>query len=155
MRHLPAIAACCAAALLAGCESGIEDTVRSALAPREAPRTRVFQADQKAAYAAARTAADEMGYRYVRGGPAEGVLDELSGISSGDDTGSSRQISMRVRLSPDAEAGTEVSVAFNEIIEANSRDLPGMATETPLRDTALYEVFFRNLQQALQAPPKG
>ncbi|HXQ80013.1 MAG TPA: hypothetical protein VN775_01785 [Opitutaceae bacterium] len=154
MRIIPAIAGCCAAALLAGCESGIEDTVRSALAPREAPRTRVFQADQRAVYAAARAAADEMGYRYVRGGPAEGVLDELSGISTGDDNGSSRQISMRVRLSPDAEAGTEVSVAFNEIIEANSRDLPGMATETPLRDTALYEVFFRNLQVALQAPPK-
>jgi hypothetical protein len=30
-----------------------------------------------------------------------------------------------------------------------------MATETPLRDTPLYEVFFRNLQNALNAPQKG
>jgi hypothetical protein len=155
MRIPPAVALCCAAALLAGCDSGIEDSVRSAIAPRVAPRTRVFQADQKAAYAAARSAADAMGYRYVRGGPAEGELDELSGISGGDDAGSSRQISMKVRLSPDAGSGTAVSVAFNEIIEAASRSLPAMATETPMRDTALYEVFFRNLQEALQAPPKG
>src|ERR1022692_2463011 len=154
MKILPAITVCCAAALLAGCESGIEDTVRSAIAPREAPRSRVFQADQKAAYAAALAAADQMGYRFVRGGLAEGRLEELSGISSGDDTGSSRQISMRVRLSPDEEAGTAVSVAFNEIIESDSKNLPGVATETPMRDSALYEVFFRNLQQALQAPPK-
>ena len=98
MRILPAIAACCALALAAGCESGVEDTVRSALGPREAPRSRVFQADQRAAYEAARAAADEMGYRFVRGGPAEGELDELSAITGGDDAGGSRQISMRVRL---------------------------------------------------------
>ncbi len=155
MRIVPAIAACCAAALLAGCDSGIGDSVRSALEPREAPRVRVFQADQKAAYEAARVAASAMGYRFVRGGPAEGELDELSAISSGDETGSSRQISMKVRLSPDAEAGTSVKVSFSEIIEADSKGQPGMATETPMRDTPLYEVFFRGLQEALQAPPKS
>ena len=96
-----------------------------------------------------------MGYRYVRGGPAQGELEELSAISPGDDTGSSRQISMKVRLSPDAEAGTSVSVSFGEILEAASTSEPGMATETPMRDTPLYEVFFRSLQEALQAPPKG
>jgi hypothetical protein len=154
MKILPAIAACCAAALLSGCESGFEDTVRSAIAPREAPRTRVFQASQKATYAAALAAADQMGYRFVRGGPAEGKLEELSGISTGDDSGSSRQIAMRVRLSSDEEGSTSVSVAFNEIIESDSKNLPVMATETPMRDTALYEVFFRNLQEALQASPK-
>ena len=57
-------------------------------------------------------------------------------------------------MSPAEEAGTSVSVAFNEIIESDSKNQPGMATETPMRDTALYEVFFRNLREALQAPPK-
>jgi hypothetical protein len=157
MRILPAIAACCAAAFLAGCDSGVGDSVRSALGPREAPRTRVFQADQKAVYEAALAAAKEMGYRFVRGGPAEGELDALSGISSGDDAdaGSSRQVSMKVRLSQTPEGGTTAEVAFGEIIEADSKNQPGMATETPLRDTALYEVFFRNVQEALQSPPKG
>jgi hypothetical protein len=156
MRILPAIAACCALAVAAGCESGVEDTVRSALGPREAPRSRVFQADQRAAYEAARAAANEMGYRFVRGGPAEGELYELSAITGGDDAGGSRQISMRVRLNSQAEGTTEVTVALNEIIESDSKaSVPGMGTETPLRDTALYEVFFRNLQNALNAPHKG
>jgi len=155
IKILPAIAVC-VAALVAGCESSdLGDSVRSALGPREAPRTRVFQADQRAAYEAARAAADAMGYHYVRGGPAQGELDELSSISGGDDPGSSRQISMKVRLGPDAEAGTAVTVSFNEILEAASVTQAGMATETPMRDTPLYEVFFRNLQNALQAPPKG
>lgn len=154
MKTLPAIAACLAA-LLAGCEStDVGDAVRSALGPREAPRTRVFQADQRAAYGAARSAAESMGYRYVRGGPAEGELDALSAIASGDDPGSSRQISMKVRLSGASEGGTEVKVSFNEILEAASAPQEGMATETPMRDTPLYEDFFRNLQNALQAPAK-
>lgn len=155
MRIVPAIAGCCLAALLAGCDAGIGDSVRSALGPREAPRTRTFQAEQKAAYEAARAAADAMGYRYVRGGAAQGQLDELSGISMGVDSASSKQISMRVRLSADGEAGTAVTVSFSEINEAESTSQPGMATETPIRDAPLYEAFFRNLEDALQAPPKG
>ena len=154
MKILPATAACCAMLLLAACDSGVGDSVRSALGSREAPRSRVFQADQKAAYEAARAAADSMGYRYVKGGPAQGELEELSGISSGDEVGSSRQITMRVHLGPDASGGTSVSVSFGEIIEADSATQPGMATETPMKDTPLYEVFFRKLQAALLAPPK-
>jgi hypothetical protein len=154
IKTVSALAACCAA-LLAGCDSGVEDTVRSALAPREAPRTRVFPGDAKAVYEAARAAADSMGYRYVRGGPAQGALQELSGISSGDSTGSSRQISMRVRLVPDVEGSTSVSVSFGEIIEADSTNQQGIATETPMRDTPLYEVFFGKVQALLLAPPKS
>jgi len=154
MKTLTPIAACCAALFLAGCESDLHDSVESVLSAREAPRSRVFQADQKATYEAARAAADQMGYRYVRGGPAEGELDALSGISNGDDVGSSTQISMKVRMAPGGESGTEVTVSFSEIMEANSSNQPGMATETPMRDTPLYEVFFRSLQQALAGPPK-
>lgn len=146
---------CCAAALLAGCGSDFGDSVHSVLAPREKPRTRIFQADPRAAYEAARAAADQMGYRYVRGGPAEGKLEELSAITTGDDPGSSRQISMSVRLEPADEGGTAVTVAFDEILETDSASVPGLATQTPLRGTPQYEVFFRDLQNALQAPPKG
>jgi len=143
---------CCAASLLAGCESDFSDSVRSALTEREAPQTRVFQAEQKATYQAALAAAGEMGYRYIRGGPAAGVLDALSGIASGDDAGSSQQISMKVRMEAAGDSGTQVTVSFSEIIEADSSNQPGTATQTPLRDTPLYDVFFRNLQQALRAP---
>ncbi len=156
MKILPAAALCLASALLAGCDSPIGDKVQSALSPREAPRTRVFDADQKATYLAARAAAEGLGYTYVRGGPAEGELDELSEITGGDEAGSSRQISLKVRLSPADPSGTSVEVSFEEILESTQNGAsPGQATETPLRDTPLYEVFFRNLGAALQAPPKG
>jgi hypothetical protein len=147
-------AALLAAALLSGCESSLPDDVRSALGPREAPRSRVFQADQKATYAAVRAAADEMGYKFEHGGPAEGRLEAMSPINRGDDPGSARQVSMKVTLSPAAESGTEVEVSLVEVIEEDSANQPGMATETPLKDTPLYEVFFRNVQTALGAPPK-
>jgi hypothetical protein len=155
MKPRTTLAALCCAALLAGCNSGVEDTVRSALGPREAPRTRVVQGDQKAVYEAARAAADSMGYHYIKGGPAQGELVEMTGISTGDETGSSRQIAMRVRLEPDVEGSTSVSVAFDEILEADSSTQPGIATETPMKDTPLYEVFFRKVQEALLSPARA
>jgi hypothetical protein len=156
MRTLTAAALCCLSALLAGCDSTIGDKVQSALSPREAPRSRVFQADGKATYMAAKAAAEEMGYHFVKGGPAEGELDELSEITGGDDSGSSRQISLKVSLSPADPTGTSVEVSFDEILESTSSGAtPGIATEAPLKDTPLYEVFFRTLGNDLQAPPKG
>jgi hypothetical protein len=149
------LAACAASALLAACDSDSDfsDSVHHALTEREAPRSRVFQADQKATYAAAKAALDQMGYKFVRGGPAEGRLEALSEISGGDEAGSSRQISLKARMAYEPGTGTTVTVAFAEIIEENSSNQPGMATETPMRDTPLYEVFFRSIKQALEAPP--
>jgi hypothetical protein len=155
MKTLSAAALCLASALLCGCGSTIGDSVQSVLSPREAPRTRAFQADGRATYDAAKAAAEEMGYRYIRGGPAEGELDELSEIAGGDDSGSSRQLSLKVRLSPADPSGTSVEVSFEEILESSQNGAaPGLATETPLRDTPLYEVFFRTLGQHLGAPAK-
>jgi hypothetical protein len=155
MRTPTAAALCCAALFLAGCESDSSDIMHTVLDAREAPKSRVFQADTRAVYEAVRAAADQMGYRIVHGGPAEGRLEALSGISGGDDAGSARQLSLKVRISPAEESGSEVTVSFTEIIEETSAGLPAMATQTPLRDTPLYEVFFRNVQQALKAGPAG
>jgi len=151
MKTPTAIALACAALLLAGCESDSSDIVHSVLSAREAPRSRTFQGETRAVYEAARAAADGMGYRFVRGGPAEGKLEALSGISGGDNSGSSRQISLKVQIGPAEVSGSEVTASFTEIIEEGSAGLPAMATETPLRDTPLYEVFFRNVQKALDA----
>jgi hypothetical protein len=147
--------AVCLAALLGGCNSDIPDDIRSALGPREAPRSQVFQADQRAAYQAARAAVDEMGFRFVSGGPAEGRLEAMSGVTIGDEPNSSRQIVMKVRLSGSGDAGTEVQVSLIETIEPDSANQPGMATQTPLQDTPLYNVFFRDVQNALEAAPKN
>ncbi len=149
MKTVPILAIICGSALLAGCESGFSDEVHSVLGPREAPKSRVFQADQKATFAAVKSAADSMGYRIVHGGPAEGELEALSGITDGEDAGSSRQISMKVHLSSNGDSGTVVEVSLTEMIENRTPDQPAMATQTPLRDTPLYEVFFRDVQAAL------
>ncbi len=154
MKNLRLSAVCLAAVLLWGCNSDLPDEVRSALGPREAPRTQVFQADKKAAYEAVRAAVDEMSFNFVRGGPATGELEAMSAVASGDEPNSSRQILMKVHLTPAGDAGTEVQVSLIETLEADSSNQPGMATETPLRDTPLYNVFFRDVQNALNAPAK-
>jgi hypothetical protein len=154
MKILPTIAALCGALLLSGCESRLPDDVRTALAPREDPHVMTFQADQKAVYAAALSALKEMDYTFVRGGPAQGELVALSRIGEGDDAqgSSSRQISLKAHMTPSAETGTDVEVALTEIIEADSANEPGRATESPLRDTPLYDVFFKDIKKALADP---
>lgn len=67
MKNPKLSAVCLAAALLGGCNSDLRDEVRSALGPREAPRTQVFQADQKAAYDAVKAAVGQMNFTFVRG----------------------------------------------------------------------------------------
>lgn len=78
----------------------------------------------------------------------------MSGVASGDEPNSSRQIVMKVRLTPAGGAGTQVQVSLIETLEADSSNQPGMATQTPLRDTPLYSVFFRDVQNALNAPER-
>jgi hypothetical protein len=143
--------------LLNGCESlsNATATVRERVATREEPRARVFAAEPRATYEAARKAADQMGFRYVRGGPAQGELEALSGVGTSDTMSSSRQISLKVRLSSAAEGGTEVSLVLNELLESDSMRRAGQATISPLRNTPLYEVFFRTVQQMLDASKKG
>lgn len=141
------------AALLAGCESSnFSEDVKAALGPREKPRSRTFQAEERPTFDAVKAAAAEMGYRVVHGGPAEEELEALGPIMEGEQPGESRQISMKVTLSPAAESGTVVEVSLTEVIEDKSSNTPGMATESPLSDTPLYEVFFRDVRQALAAP---
>jgi hypothetical protein len=156
MKIVPAAALFLASAFLAGCDSPIGDTVQSALSPREDPRTRLFQADGKATYEAAKAAAEELGYHFVRGGPAQGELVEMSEVSTGDESTGSRQLSLKVTMTPADPTGTSVEVSFEEILESSPNGAaPSLATETPLKDTPLYEVFFRYLGKALDAPPKG
>jgi hypothetical protein len=156
MKILTLAGACCAAALLSGCESGGSSDLPElmTLGAREAPRSRTYQADQKATYEAAKAVVAKMDYTFVRGGPAEGRLEALSSINRGEEPGSSRQLSLKVTFGPGASSGTEMVVSFTEIIEADSANQPGMATQTPLHDTPLYEDFFRDVQRALDAPPR-
>jgi len=146
-------------AVLTGCESlsDARDDIRSKLAERSAPHVKTFAAPQKATYEAARTAVGQMGYRVLRGGAVQGELDAIAGVGQGDANRSSQQVSMKVRLHSTLDGhGTEVSVRLTEIIESESASRSVQTTEAPLRDTPQYEIFFRSVQQALnaQANPK-
>jgi hypothetical protein len=141
---------------LAGCESVSDATsaVRERMAARDQPHVKTFAALPRATYDAVRVAATDMGYRFVRGGPAQGEFEAISGLRSGETIGSARQIAMKVTLRPTLDGkGTDVSVWLREIIEADSSNRAGQATEAPLRDTPQYDVFFLRLGRMLGVKP--
>lgn len=140
-----------------GCESMSDATsgIRERIAAREAPKTRTYPAESRATYEAVKTAATQMGYRILRGGPAQGELEAVSRVGMGDQVGSSRQLSMKVKLERALDGGTTVAVRITEIIEADSSNRAGQATETPLRDTPQYEVLFERIGQVLGVKPAG
>jgi len=131
----------------AGCDN-VADSVRDRLEPRADPHIRVFAADEKATYAAARAALDQIDFRFTRGGPAEGEMEAISPITH-DQAEGARQVSLAAEFRAANGGGTEVSVRMKEIIEADSDGHLGQGTEAPLRDTPLYEVFFRTIGQQL------
>lgn len=139
---------------LAGCES-LSDaamSVRDKFETRNEGRTKVYATSAREAYEAVRVAADQMGYRILRAGAAQGHVEAVSSLGQGETHRSSRQVSMKVRISQtEVSGGTEVNVRLTEIIEDDSSNRAGQATETPLRDTPQYEVFFRRVQGALDA----
>lgn len=142
---------------LTGCESMSDAAagMRTRLAPRDEPRVHTFDAAPRLTYEAVRAAATQMGYRFVRGGPAQGEFDAVSGISAGEQGGSSRQLSLKARLRATLDGkGTEITLRITEIIEADTSTRAGLATETPLRDSPQYEVFFRRVKDALATGAK-
>ena len=141
---------------LAGCEaiSDVSTGVRDRVAARSAPQTRTYQAPARATYDAVRAASAEMGYRFVRGGAAQGEFEAISRVGSGETHGSARQIAMKVSLHPTLDGkGTDVAIRLTEILETDSSNRAGQATETPLRDTPQYDVFFRRVGQVLGVEP--
>jgi len=140
-------------ALLAGCES-MPDSLRDKLPGGAPPQVRTFPADPRTTFNAARTALNQISYRFTGGGPAQGRMTAMSEVSPGDWPGSSHQFTLQAEFHQTLDAsGTEVSVRMTEVIEADSTNHPGQGTEAPLRDTPLVEVFFHGIQQNL--PPAG
>ena len=151
MKHRPIIIACLAIGL-AGCETLSDATinVREKLAARDEGRTKTYSAPPRETYEAVRAAANQMGYRFVRGGAAQGEFEAVNSVTSDDSRRGSRQISMKAKLHGTLDGkGTDITVRLTEVLESDSANKAGMATESPLRDTPQYEVFFRSVQQAL------
>ena len=137
---------------LAGCGSVGSDFTTNVREKFDGPtyRTKVFAADERVVYDAARQAVDKLGFRFVSGGAAQGRIQALSGLTASDSLQGARQLSMTVKLGPVA-AGTEVAVLITEQVEDDFNKGAGQATETTLRESPLYEVFYREIAQGLTA----
>jgi hypothetical protein len=156
VKHFPALLFAACALVLGACESGPRwpTSLRERIAPTY--RRQVVAAEQKPAYEAARAALEEMNFRFVSGGAAQGKLEALGALQPGGGPRSARQLSVNVRFSPainsPAAIGTEVAILFSEILEDEFSKREGLGTKTPLQDTPLYEGFFRQLETALATP---
>jgi outer membrane lipoprotein SlyB len=147
-----------AAAVLSGCDT-LEDasrSVREKFEPKQSVKTRTFSSPQRVVYDAVKVAADSMGYRQSRGGAAQGEFEGIGGVGEGETAHSARQVGIHVHLQQSLDGNeTTVSVRFTEILESNASSQMGMATETTMKDTPLYESFFRHVQQALAVRPSA
>ena len=148
------LAGCCVA--FTGCEAldSAAGSVREKFAKRNEARSRTFNGSPRAVFDAVKLAATNMGYRQTRGGSAQGEFDGMSAVDAGEAARSARQVGIKVKLRASLDGdSTEVRVRFTEILESDSSSRMGMATETTMQDTPLYEVFFRKVQESLAARP--
>ena len=137
---------------LAGCDS-VPESISAPFTPPQ-PVSRVFAADERTTFAAAHAALADIGFGYARGGPAQGRLEAMSGLQAGGEQGldSTRQFQLEATFSPAPEGGTQVDVIVHEVVEEDSRQSPGLGTSKALRDSPVYDEFFRAIQNRLAAP---
>jgi hypothetical protein len=135
--------------LIAGCED-ISDTLRNYIPNKPSPVVRIFKADSRTTYAAAKNALSQISFHYVSGGPAVGHLYAISDVTAGDTQGSSHQFTLKADFHNLIDgSGTEVSLNLTEVIEADTQRHQGMGTESGLNDTALAKIYFRAIEQSL------
>jgi len=144
-----------ASLLLSGCTS-LSDAaglVRERVAARDETRDRAYAAAPRATYDALKSAAAQMGYRQIRGGPAQGEFEAVSAVAPGERHGTARQILMKARISAGLDGRSAIlSVSLSEVLEDDSSNRPGLATRTALRDTPQYQVLFQRVSEALGVP---
>jgi len=152
VKKLPTLLLAAIALAVSGCESGSK--FQTAFRERISPtfRSHVVKAEQKSAYEAARVAVKKMNFTFTSGGAAQGKLEAISALQTGEGPRAARQVSLSVKLAPAANGGTEVSAMFFEILENDFNKRDGTGTSTPMPDSPLYDVFFRHLDAALALP---
>lgn len=142
--------------VVSGCESVRSDFRAGVREKVSGPAVRVqkYDGDTRAVFESARTAVTAMGFKVTRFGAAQGVIEALSSVSTAETLKSSRQVRVRINISPSGD-GSDVSVSFTELLESDFSKGPGRATENGLKDTALYEVLFRRIGEGLVKPVQG
>ena len=137
-----------AALTMVACSAPGEKYGRMGPAPET---TRTFQSDPHSVYDAALVSLAKMEFRVIKGGPAQGKIEAVSGLAKRDNLQGSRQISISIQISALGNE-SEISAVLKEIIEEDSNDRPGFATQSKLRDTPYYDVFFNGVTEALANP---
>jgi hypothetical protein len=139
-----------AAAGLGGC--AVADAAGQAVQRRwqDPAVERVFPGAPRDVYGSLRGVVTRLGYRVVRGSPAQGELEAVSAVGTGLDPGTSRQLVLRIRLTA-AEAGTTVRVRVAEVREEDSSRRAGYATEVPLPPGPRHEALLAELGRELTA----
>jgi hypothetical protein len=137
--------------VLSGCDSVSEQLSAPFVAPQ--PKSHVFAADERTTYTAARAALDELGFGYVHGGPAQGVIEALNSVETGGESSMTggRQLQIEAHFSSAADGGTQVDVVMHELVQGDLNQNPGMGTSTWLRDSPVYEEFFNAIGRHLAA----
>ena len=135
----------------AGCESARNDFAAGVREKFSGPtyQTRTFTGESRAIFEAAQSTAQALGFRITRAGAAQGVIEGLGGLANDDTLRSTRQRTLKVRLSGNSDGTTTVAVLFTEVVEDDFTKGAGQGTETSLRNHPLYDVFFTNLTAAL------
>ena len=151
MKTTFAVVLTCLVLGLTGCGTVGSDFTTNVREKFEGPtyRTKIVTGDSKAVYEAALQSVDKLGFRFVSGGAARGRIEALSGLSATDSLKGTRQLAMKVKISPVASGGNEVAVLITEQVEDDFNKGGGQATETTLHDTPLYDAFFRSIDQVL------
>jgi hypothetical protein len=139
-----------ACAVLGGCESveSVGNTVKDRFSAIP-PKARTVEGDPRQVYEAARLALGKLGYHFAGGGAAQGRLEGYSRIGEDSDFRSSRQRSISIRLQALDGGKVDVRVQMTEIIEDDSNPSAMPATETPLRDSPAFDVYFDELEHCL------
>ena len=112
-------------------------------------QTRAFTGDSQEVFDAARRATEQLGFKITRSGPAQGVIEGVSGLASDDRFQGSRQRTIKVRLESTIGSETSVGVLFTEIVEDDFNKGAGQGIETTLRNSPLYEAFFSDVSSRL------
>ena len=139
--------------VFAGCET-MGNRMRDKFGPAPS-KVQIYAADQSRTHAAAMEVVNQLGFRILRGGAAQGRIDAVSALRSDDAFRGSRQLDMKIRLNPTLDGGTEVRVTLTELIQDDYNKSSGMGMAMPLRDMPIYAVFFRELAQALGEAEKN
>lgn len=128
--------------------NSMKDRVGERFDPTTAGVTRFFKGEQKAVHAAAKTSLASMGFRVVRSGAAQGIIEAVSGLESDSSLRSSRQLRVKIFID-DIGAFTQVRASISEILEDSFNKGSALATEVPILNTPYYDIFFRGIEKQI------